>query len=117
MKEMSGHTRLVVFSIILGLTTYLGTIAFGTLSQMGLINTHNLHWVHHVFFALVWFTLGGVLITSWGKPWFPVMIVTASCMLIMPRLRGGTLIHRTNGMVGLAAYLISFVWVLIASFN
>jgi hypothetical protein len=99
-----------MFNLGIGLATYIGTAALGTAAQLRLVNTHPFRWLHHVLFALVWFTLGGVLITSWGRPWFVIMLPTALCMLVMPRLRAGTRPHCTAAVIGLVGYVVAFCW-------
>lgn len=97
-------------SLIVGIVTYLGTAALGTSAQLGWVNTHPFRWLHHVLFAAVWFTLGGALITSWGRVWWIALIPVAVCMTIMPRLRAGTRPHCTGALIGLGGYLVAVVW-------
>lgn len=101
--------------IFVGLLTYLGTAALGTSAQLGLVNTHPFRWLHHVLYALVLLTLGGAVVSNWGKPFLVALIPVCMCMAIMPALRAGTRRHCLNATFGLMCYIGALVWSVSAS--
>ncbi len=105
----------VMFWIIIGLATYLGTAALGTSAQLGWVNTHPFRWAHHVLFAAVWLTLFAVLWSAWGQPWFWLIVPIAVCMAILPRFRAGTRPHCASATVGLVFYIGAFLWAFVAT--
>jgi hypothetical protein len=96
--------------LTIGLITYIGTAALGTSAQLGWVNTRPFRWLHHVLFALVWVTLGGSLISSWGRGWFWVLIPVAVCMAVLPMFKAGTRRHCTLATIGLGCYGVAILW-------
>jgi hypothetical protein len=88
-----------------GLGLYIANLALGAGLQLRLFDLHNMRWVHHVLYFIVFVGAGlaiiGLMIA--GLKWW-MLTLTVGALAVLPRYKGGSRPHAVLALLGLVGY-------------
>jgi hypothetical protein len=95
---------------VLGLGLYAANVALGVGLQLRLWSLHRATWVHHALYFAVCVTtlLAGYALVTLERRWWGLLL-TVTCLAILPRARGGSRLHRSLTLTGLLAYVLALI--------